>query len=69
VEQLVPDVEEIMLEKALELKEEMVKERLVGMKEYYAARPAEFAKINEAEQHVLAGRWKTGAQLLNTLTA
>jgi hypothetical protein len=69
VEQLVPDVEEIMLEKALELKEEMVKERLVGMKEYYAARPAEFAKINEAEQQILAGRWKTGAQLLNTLTA
>lgn len=69
VEQLVPDVEEIMLEKALELKEDMVKERLAGMKEYYATKPAEMAKIQEAQQHILAGRWKSGTQLLNTLTA
>ena len=69
VEQLVPDVEEIMLEKALELKEDMVKERLAGMKEYYATRPAEMTKIQEAEKQILAGRWKSGAQLLNSLTA
>lgn len=69
VEQLVPDVEEIMLEKALELKEDMVKERLTGMKEYYAARPAEMTKIAQAEQQILAGHWKAGAQALNTLSA
>ncbi|HCR81625.1 MAG: hypothetical protein UX28_C0003G0106 [Candidatus Pacebacteria bacterium GW2011_GWA1_46_10] len=68
VEQLVPDIEEIMLEKALELKEDMVKERLAGMKEYYATKPDEMTKIQQAEQHILHGRWKTGAQLLNTLT-
>lgn len=69
VEVLVPDVEEIMLEKALELKEDMVKERLSGMKEYYATRPAELTKIQAAEKQILAGQWKAGAQLLNTLTA
>jgi hypothetical protein len=69
VEALVPDLEEIMLEKALELKEEMVKERLAGMKEYFADRKSALDKIQEAEQHLNSGRWQTGAQLLNTLTA
>lgn len=69
VETLVPDVEEIMLEKALELKEDMVRERVAGMKEYYAARPDDLAKVQEAEKHISAGRWKTGTQLLNTLNS
>lgn len=69
VEKLVPDIEDIMLEKALELKEDMVRERLAGMKEYYAARPAEMAKIQTAEKEIAAGRWKAGAALLNSLTA
>lgn len=69
VESLVPDIEDIMLEKALELKEEMVKERMAGMKEYFAAQSDKLAKIQEAETHISAGQWKTGAQLLNSLTA
>ena len=69
VEELVPDIEDIMLEKALSLKEEMVWERVAGMKEYYAQRPADLTKITEAEQQLQAGRWKSGSQLLNTLMA
>jgi hypothetical protein len=65
----VPDVEDIMLEKALNLKEEMVWERVAGMKEYFANQQQSLAKIKEAENHLTAGHWKTGTQLLNTLTA
>lgn len=69
VESLVPDIEEIMLEKALELKEDMVRERISGLKEYYAQKPDELAKVHEAEQLATAGRWKSVATLLNSLTA
>jgi hypothetical protein len=67
VEAWVPDVEEIMLEKALQLKEDMVRERVQGMKEYFKDRSAEMAKIQEAENHIRDGRWKTAATLLNSL--
>lgn len=69
VEAWVPDIEEIMLEKALQLKEDMVRERVQGMKEYFKERPAEMAKIQEAEKHIQEGRWKTAATLLNSLAA
>ncbi|MFH2118401.1 MAG: hypothetical protein ABII10_01545 [Candidatus Paceibacterota bacterium] len=69
VEALVPDIEEIMLEKALELKEEMMRERLIGLKEYFADRTVELDKIQEAEQKFTTGRWKTGVQILNSLIA
>lgn len=69
VEQLVPDVEEIMLEKALLLKEEMMWERVAGMKEYYASQPANLAKVDQAEAELKAGHWQAGASLLNSLIA
>lgn len=68
VESYVPDVEEIMLEKALELKEEMVWERVAGMKEYYAGRVEAMNKIEEAEKHLKQGHWEMGVKILNGLT-
>lgn len=67
VEEWVPDVEEIMLEKALQLKEDMVRERVQGMKEYFKDRSAEITKIQEAEKYIQEGRWKTAAGVLNAL--
>lgn len=69
LEKLIPDLEEIMLEKALELKEDMVKERLAGMREYYADRLAELAKLDEAENLVRDDQWKDAATILNSLPA
>ncbi|HEX9817353.1 MAG TPA: hypothetical protein VGA89_00435, partial [Patescibacteria group bacterium] len=69
VKELVPDIEEIMLEKALALKEEMVNERLSGMKEYFAGQTEKLAQLTEAEQYFQAGRWRTGAKILNSLSA
>lgn len=68
VEEIVPDIEEIMLEKALQLKEDMVKERLSGMKDYFKDRPTDLATIAEAESLIKTGKWQSAARLLNTLT-
>ncbi len=67
LEKLIPDLEEIMLEKALELKEDMVRERIAGMKEYYAQRPEDMSKIDQAEQLMNSDKWKEAAELLNTV--
>jgi len=69
VEELVPDVEEIILEKALELKEVMIRERLIGLKQYFTNRASKLDEIQKAGQEFSAERWKTGAQILNNLTA
>lgn len=67
LEKLVPDLEEIMLEKALELKEDMVRERIIGMREYYASDEASLSKIDEAEDLVDDDQWRAAAELLNSL--
>jgi len=65
---LIPDLEAIMLEKALELKQDLVKERVAGMKEYYKDKPADLTKIDEAAQFFAQGKWMSGAKVLNALT-
>ena len=67
LEKLIPDLEEIMLEKALELKEDMVWERIAGMREYYLGKPESLAKIDEAEQLAKKDQWHKAAQILNTI--
>lgn len=65
IEELIPDLEEIMLEKALELKEDMAKERVNGMREYYADSEESLTLINQAEQAFRQGKWRSGAEFLN----
>lgn len=65
LEKLIPDLEQIMLEKALELKGDMLKERIAGMKEYHAGNADKLAKINEAEALLTQNKWYTTAQMLN----
>lgn len=67
LEKLIPDLEEIMLEKALALKGDMLRERIAGMKEFFAGRESELAKIAEAEALVQQNRWGSASALLNTL--
>jgi hypothetical protein len=67
IEELVPDIEEVMLEKALELKEDMVMERLAGIRESLGQQSPNIGKLDEAEDHLKNGRWKTGTAILNSL--
>jgi hypothetical protein len=67
LEKLIPDLEEIMLEKALELKEDMVRERIAGMRTYHASNAEALTKLNQAETEMGNNQWRTAAELLNSL--
>ena len=67
LEKLIPDLEEIMLEKALELKEDMMKERIAGMKEMFAGQEDKLSRIAEAEQLISQNKWNSAAGVLNTV--
>ena len=65
--QLIPDLEEIMLEKALELKEDMVRERMTGMREYYAGNSGALAELDKAEKLINDDQWRDAADVLNAI--
>lgn len=67
IESLVPDLEEIMLEKALELKEELFKERVTGLKEFYSGDVVSLEKVNQAQTAMEENKWRTAQGLLNQL--
>jgi hypothetical protein len=67
LEKLIPDLEEIMLEKALELKEDLVMERVKGMEEYFAGNEEALSKVNSAKQMLDQNLWHDAAALLNTV--
>jgi hypothetical protein len=68
LENLLPDLEEILLNKALQLKQDLVWERVAGMKEYFAGQDQQLQAVVQAEALFRQGRWRDGAQLLNTLS-
>lgn len=65
LEPLIPDLEEIMLEKALELKADLFKERLLGMRDLYAGQEEVMRTIEQAEEAMADDKWRTATQLLN----
>ncbi len=67
LEKLIPDLEEIIYEKALELKADMVEERIAGMKEYYQGNAQATRQINQAEQLIEQNQWRTAAEVLNAI--
>ena len=67
LEKLIPDLEEIMLEKALELKEEMVRERANGLRQFYAGKSDQLLRVDEAEKLMDSGKWYSAAHLMNSL--
>ncbi|MBP7875583.1 hypothetical protein KA012_01130 [Candidatus Woesebacteria bacterium] len=68
LEKLVPDLEEIMLEKALQLKEEMARERLKALRELNRNDAEKVASIDRAEQLMSEQQWRAATELLNTLS-
>jgi len=67
LEKLIPDLESIMLEKALELKREMVFERIAGMRELHGGKAEILARITEAEVLFKQDKWQSGAKVLNAI--
>jgi len=67
LEKLVPDLEDIMLEKALELKEDMVRERIAGMKEYFVQKPDKIVQLDKAGSLIDDDKWRDAAELLNSM--
>lgn len=67
LEKLIPDMEEIMLEKALELKADLFKERIGGLREHFEGKADDLAVIEKAELAMQQNQWATAAGHLNTL--
>ena len=68
LEKLIPDLEEIMLEKALELKEDLFRERIADMKDYYKDKPEVLENIGKAEGQMNEDKWAAAAQTLNQIS-
>lgn len=64
LEKIIPDLDEVLYEKALELKSEMMGERLSKMKE--GADEATLAKVKQAEGLISRNLWRQAANLLNS---
>lgn len=67
LENLIPDLEEIMLEKALTLKEAMVRERIISLREFFAEDGVKLNQVNQAEELINEGKWVDAAQKMNSL--
>lgn len=69
LEKLIPDLEKIMLEKALELKEELTRERVTEYQDFYKADQAKLDKVNHALSLLDQNQWRSAAMTLNSLRA
>ena len=65
VEKILPDIEEIMYEKAIGLKEEMFMERVRKMEEAGAGDQDVLTVIEQVKKLVQVGQWKTAVETLN----
>jgi hypothetical protein len=57
LESKIPDLEEIMMEKALKLKEDLLNERIAGMEALYGDKPETLVRIGEAKAAISQGRY------------
>lgn len=67
LERLIPDLEQIMLEKALELKEEMMRERVTELVTVYQQKPDLLQKVQHAQTLIDSQQWRTAADELNAI--
>ncbi len=65
---IIPDLEEIMLEKALKLKGELVQERVASLKETLAEDQDKLAKLEEINQLLAQNKWYSAGVMLNQLS-
>ena len=65
VEKILPDIEEIMYEKAIGLKEEMFMERIRKMEEAAVGDQDVLNAIEQVKKLIQVGQWKTAVETLN----
>jgi hypothetical protein len=65
LEKLIPDLEKIMLEKAMELKEEMVRERILELTKQFEQDPDKLKAVRHASSLIDEQQWKSAAEELN----
>lgn len=68
LEELIPDLEDIMVDKAVRLKADLVRERIQSLKTLHSADSEKSAKILEAESLIHDDKWASGSSVLNTLS-
>ncbi|MCB9813568.1 MAG: hypothetical protein H6772_04140 [Pseudomonadales bacterium] len=69
LETLIPDLEEIMLEKALDLKADLFVERLNGMRDFNANNSQNLIIIDNVEKLMTEEKWHSAAELLNSINS
>lgn len=67
LEKLIPDLEEIMLEKALHLKADLVRERIAGMRDYHKENQVALDQLKKGEELVSQDQWQSAAETLNSI--
>lgn len=67
LEKKIPDLENIMLEKALELKAEMFKERLTSLRELFSDQPEKIKSLAAAEKLMLEQKWRSAVEAVASL--
>jgi hypothetical protein len=67
LEKLIPDLEDIMLEKALELKAELFKERILGTRDFFQEDQDKQRALDEVLSSADQGKWLSATQQLNAL--
>jgi len=67
LEKLIPDLEKIMLEKALDLKEDMTRQRITEYLEHFQDNPASLEVMKQAQTFADAQQWRSVAKTLNAI--
>lgn len=67
LEKYLPNLEDIILQKALQLKQQLVQERLLALKEKYADNQQASQQLMQAENLLQQEAWSAAAEILNSL--
>ncbi len=62
---LIPDLEDILMEKALRLKENLVRERVLSLEQMVADNEEKMKELREVEELMVQGQWAMVAEKLN----
>jgi hypothetical protein len=67
LEKLIPDLEKIMLEKALDLKEDMTRQRITELQNHYKDTPERLEVVQQALSLADQQKWRSVATTLNAM--
>ena len=67
LENLIPDLDKIMLEKALDLKEEMTRQRIIELQQHYKDTPERLEIVQQALTLADQQQWRSVAATLNAM--